>query len=133
MHDIGWSQSDIAAVAHAIEAHSFSANVKPITLEAKILQDADRLDAIGHIGIARCFYVSGRMSRAIYDPNDPKATNRPLDDNQFAIDHFYTKLLRLAGSFQTDTGRQLSVKRHEIMKNFVDGLLNEIATERSQF
>lgn len=131
LQDIGWPQSDISAVAHAIEAHSFSANITPVTLEAKILQDADRLDAIGHIGIARCFYVSGRMARALYDPDDPQAKNRPLDDSQFAIDHFYTKLLRLAGSFQTETGRELGAERHDIMKSFVDGLLEEVATERN--
>lgn len=125
-----WDETDIGRVAHAIEAHSFSANVKPLTLEAKILQDADRLDATGHIGIARCFYVSGRMGCAIYDPADPTACNRPLDDHEFAIDHFFTKLLRLSGSFQTETGRKLGAERHKTMKGFVDGLLAEISSNR---
>lgn len=110
---LGWKQSRVVMVAHAIEAHSFSANIVPTTLEAKILQDADRLDAIGHIGIARCFYVSGRLSRAIYDLEDPDASNRVLDDSKYAIDHFQTKLLRLAGSFQTKTGNQIGAKRHK--------------------
>lgn len=126
LRGIGWAEVDISAVSHAIEAHSFSANIPPQTLEAKILQDADRLDAIGHIGIARCFYVSGRLNRNLYDFDDPKAANRPLDDTQYALDHFYAKLLRLSGSFQTDEGRKLAAERHEVMQNFVGGLLQEV-------
>ncbi len=78
-----------------IEAHSFSANIETRTLEAKILQDADRLDAIGVIGAARCFYIAGRMGSALYDSNDPMAENRPLDDKNYALDHFRTKLFNL--------------------------------------
>lgn len=129
LHPLGWSDAEIAPVAHAIEAHSFSANVPPVTLEAKILQDADRLDAIGHIGIARCFHVSGRMNRALYDPEDPAATDRPLDDMIYAADHFSTKLLRLAGSFQTATGQQLGQERHRTVKAFLDGLFAEISSQ----
>ena len=130
---IGWDQDMVQMVAHAIEAHSFSANVVPTTLEAKILQDADRLDAIGHIGIARCFYVSGRLGRAIYDPENPDASNRELDDAKYAVDHFYTKLLQLAGSFQTETGRQLGAERHKTTRNFLNGLLDEVSLDVSQF
>ena len=77
---LDWEAPDIAAVAHAITAHSFSANIAPETLEANILQDADRLDAIGMIGAARCFYTAGRMGSALYDPVDPQAEHRALDD-----------------------------------------------------
>lgn len=125
--ELGWTDHNIKVVAHAIEAHSFSANVTPQTLEARILQDADRLDAIGHIGIARCFYVSGRLNRAIYDPDDPDAAERALDDAAFALDHFQTKLLRLSGSFQTETGNQLGAARHQVVQAFVDGLLAEVS------
>ena len=120
-------------VAHAIEAHSFSANVVPTTLEAKILQDADRLDAIGHIGIARCFYVSGRLGRAIYDPENPDASNRELDDAKYAVDHFYTKLLKLAGSFRTETGSKLGAERHKTTRDFLNGLLTEVSPNHSLF
>lgn len=126
---LGWQQDKADMVAHAIEAHSFSAGVEPKTLEARILQDADRLDAIGHIGIARCFYVSGRLGRAIYDPEDPSGSRRDLDDLNFAIDHFKTKLLRLSGSFQTQTGNVLAAKRHKTVKNFMDGLLEEVSID----
>jgi len=72
-----WDDVTIERVAHTIEAHSFSAEIAPQTIEAKILQDADRLDAIGAIGVARCFYVAGRLSRTLYDLADARATDRP--------------------------------------------------------
>ena len=130
---VDWQQDKVQMVAHAIEAHSFSANVIPTTQEAKILQDADRLDAIGHIGIARCFYVSGRLGRAIYDPENPDASNRELDDAKYAVDHFYTKLLQLSGSFQTETGSQLGAERHKITRDFLNGLLYEVSLSGSPF
>ena len=130
---VDWEQDKVQMVAHAIEAHSFSANVIPTTLEAKILQDADRLDAIGHIGIARCFYVSGRLGRAIYDPENPDASNRELDDAKYAVDHFYKKLLQLSGSFQTETGSQLGAERHKITRDFLNGLLDEVSLSGSPF
>ncbi|MEP5728846.1 MAG: HD domain-containing protein [Sulfitobacter sp.] len=125
--ELGWLAKDIDQVSHAIQAHSFSAEIVPRTLEAKILQDADRLDALGHIGIARCFVVTGQLERAIYDPQDPAAQARPLDDGTYALDHFYTKLLKLADGFQTPTGQRLARARHAVMETFVAGLLSEVA------
>ena len=126
LQDLKWVERDIEAVRHAIEAHSFSAGVTPLTLEAQILQDADRLDAIGYIGIARCFHVSGQMNRAICDPFDPGAEHRSLDDQAFAVDHFQTKLLTLSGSFQTATGQRLARARHDKLQGFLEGLLEEV-------
>lgn len=122
----GWEVEDIAAVGHAITAHSFSANIAPKTLEAKILQDADRLDAIGMVGAARCFYIAGRLGSALYDPFDPLAQHRPLDDKAFAIDHFEAKLFKLADGFQTETGRLLARKRHERLRQILDLFIDEI-------
>lgn len=93
------------------------------------MQDADRLDAIGYIGIARCFHVSGRLGRRIYALEDPDGTNRELDDLEFAIDHFQTKLLRLCGSFQTPTGNALAKERHKTVEGFRDGLLREVTAD----
>ncbi|WP_024684425.1 HD domain-containing protein [Pseudomonas syringae] len=125
--EMGWDEQSIGSVAHAIEAHSFSAAITPLTLEARILQDADRLDSLGMIGVARTFYVSGRLGRALYDPNDPYASQRPYDDINFAVDHFHTKLLQLADGFQTATGAQLAKARHHRVKRFLDELMEEIA------
>ena len=122
----GWSDANIEAVAHAILTHSFSANIAPETLEAKILQDADRLDAIGMVGAARCFYIAGRMGSALYDPQDPLAKNRPLDDRRFAIDHFENKLFKLADGFKTEAGRQIAGERHTRLRQVRDLFLDEI-------
>ena len=131
LEGIGWVRAEIERVVHTIEAHSFSAGIPPETLEAKILQDADRLDAIGHIGIVRCFYVSGRMGGSLYDPDDAEAVNRPLEDSRFAVDHFKTKLLKLSGMFQTDTGQRPANERHKVTADFLEGLLDEVSPERN--
>ncbi|OHV76228.1 HD domain-containing protein [Rhizobium sp. LCM 4573] len=123
---LGWREAEIDTVAHAVTTHSFSANVRPETLEAKILQDADRLDAIGMVGAARCFYIAGRMGSGLYDPIDPLAKDRPLDDKTFAIDHFETKLFKLADGFQTATGRALARERHERLKQILALFIDEI-------
>lgn len=126
LRGLGWSEEDRAAVAHAVTAHSFSAQVTPETLEAKILQDADRLDAIGMMGAARCFYIAGRMGSGLYDPIDPLATNRALDDKAFAIDHFETKLFKLAAGFQTAAGRALAQERQARLRTVLELFLDEI-------
>lgn len=121
----GWPAARCAAVAHAIAAHSFSAGILPETLEARILQDADRLDAIGAIGIARCFYTAGRMGSALYDAADPHASARPLADTRYALDHFHTKLLRLAEGFQTATGQRMARTRQQRLRRFLEDLAEE--------
>jgi len=125
LRELGWNEERIAATAHVIEAHSFSANIETRTLEAKILQDADRLDAIGVIGAARCFYIAGRMGSALYDSNDPMAENRPLDDKNYALDHFRTKLFKLASGFKTETGSQMAAARHEKLEAIFNDFLSE--------
>lgn len=126
LRNMGWAQIDIAAVAHAITTHSFSANSPPETLEAKILQDADRLDAIGAIGVVRCFYIAGRMKSSLYDVADPAGGRRPLDDRRFALDHFPAKLFKLADEFQTEAGRRMAAERHARLVAFHRQFLDEI-------
>ncbi|MCD9570416.1 HD domain-containing protein [Pseudomonas protegens] len=123
---MGWPAPRIELVAHAVQAHSFSAGVEPLTLEARILQDSDRLDAIGMIGVARCFYIAGRMGSALYDMTNPTASGRPYQDKRFTIEHFHTKLLSLASGFQTVEGARLAAVRHARLKDFLDGFMEEI-------
>lgn len=122
----GFPEEKLPAVAHAIEAHSFSADIAPDTLEARILQDADRLEALGAIGIARMFMVAGQMGAAMADSADPMARNRPLDDRRFSLDHLETKLLRLPETMQTRMGRMMAEERAEWMMSFRSRLLHEM-------
>ncbi|MEX0285478.1 MAG: HD domain-containing protein [Paracoccaceae bacterium] len=122
----GFPEDRIAEVQHAILTHSFSAGIAPETLEARILQDADRLDALGAIGIARCFNVSGQMGGGLFDPDDPLAHHRLFDDRAYALDHFETKLYRIAETLHTKTARSRAETRVSVMKRFVDDLLSEL-------
>ncbi|OTA14473.1 phosphohydrolase [Xenorhabdus vietnamensis] len=129
LKDLKWCEVDISAVCHAIEAHSFSAGLIPKTLEAKIVQDADRLDSIGMVGVGRCFYTAGRMGSLLYDFHDPLAKQREYNDKIYTIDHFYTKLFKIESGFQTASGRKMASERTERMKLFLDAFLDEIQAE----
>jgi uncharacterized protein len=122
---LGWEAARIDTVACAVESHSFSAGVAPTSLEGCILQDADRLDAIGFCGIARCFYTAGRLGSRLYDFADPEGKIRSLDDSRNALDHFPKKLLTLAGSFKTRKGQELARERHQRVLEFYRGMLAE--------
>ncbi|WP_435259384.1 HD domain-containing protein [Thioclava sp. FR2] len=124
--DHGFAPERCAIVHGAIEAHSFSAGLPAQTREAKILQDADRLEALGAIGLARMFAVSGALGRDLFDQTDPLAQNRALDDKAFALDHLEVKLFKLVGTMQTETGRRLAKERAAFLIVFRDQLLREI-------
>jgi len=114
------------AIHHAIAAHSFSANICAQTLEAKIVQDADRLDALGAIGIARTFYVGASLDTPMYSPKDPFCGDRQPDDRQFSIDHFYKKILRLEFLIHTESARQEAKIRTQFIRAFLQQLESEI-------
>ena len=92
---LDFSEKEIQIVSDAIRDHSFSRGKTPKTLEGKILQDADRLDAIGAIGIARVFAVGGSEKRPFYEKEDPFCKTRIPDDKTWTLDHFYKKLLKI--------------------------------------
>ncbi|MFT4464582.1 MAG: phosphohydrolase [Sodalis sp. (in: enterobacteria)] len=119
-------------VAHAIEAHSFSASITPETLEAKIVQDADRLESLGAIGLARVFHVAGQLGRGLFHADDPLALHRPLDDVNYTFDHFQTKLLTLADSMQTELGREMARYNIEYLVTFMSKLSAELKGEYYQ-
>ncbi len=121
-----WDTSVVAKVAEAIAEHPFSLGKIPTTLEGKILQDADRLDAIGAIGIARCFATTASMKRPFYHFEDPFAEHRELDDKNYGLDHFAAKLFKLAGSMHTPTARAMAVQRDAYMREFLKQLGDEI-------
>lgn len=122
----GYPRELLPAVSHAIAAHSFSARIAPTTPEARVVQDADRLDALGAVGIARTLMLGAVMGRPFYDPSEPFPVQRQPDDARSSIDHFYTKLLRLAGTMQTAAGRAEAERRTAFMRAFLRQLGAEI-------
>ena len=122
----GYHDDWLNDIEHAIAAHSFSAGIEPKTLEAKIVQDADRLDALGAIGIARCLQTGVAMGSVLYDVDDPFAENRQAEDRISIIDHFYTKLLTLAETMKTAAGREEAELRTTFMRAYLHQLSLEI-------
>lgn len=126
LKSIQFDGSKIPMVVHAIEAHSFSAAIRPRTIEAKIVQDADRLDALGAIGIARCFMVGGQLNRPIYQPDDPFCIQRDPNDKEWTVDHFYTKLFKLPELMNLESAKVEAERRVKYMETFLERLKGEI-------
>jgi uncharacterized protein len=126
LESINYPAEFLDDIYHAIEAHSFSANLPARTREACIVQDADRLEAVGAIGIARCFLTGGSMGTPLYESSDPFAQNRELDDRSYTLDHFYCKLMGLADTMKTKAGKEEAIKRTNYMKAFLMQLGSEI-------
>lgn len=125
-HFIDFPASEYTAVAHAVRAHSFSAAIPTETLEAKIVQDADRLESLGAIGLARVFYVSGALARPLFNSEDPLADYRDLDDSYYALDHFQNKLLKLPDTMKTDAGRALAQHNADFLVQYMAKLCAEL-------
>ena len=121
-----YSNDDIIIITDAIRDHSFSKQKTPQTIEGKILQDADRLDAIGAIGIARAFSVAGSEKRLFYNKDDPFCKTHPPDDKQWTLDHFYRKLLKLESLMNTKSAKIEAKRRTKILKTYLNDLKKEI-------
>ena len=113
LRSLGYPEDRIEAVAHAIEAHRFSRGPEPRTLEAKILSDADKLDAIGAIGVARVFMYSGEHGR----------------DIEASLKHFEEKILRLKDLMYTETAKRMAEGRHAFVEEFMARIRREIEGE----
>ena len=113
-------------VYHAIEAHSFSAAIPTRSLEARVVQDGDRLDSLGAIGIARCLLVGGHLNRPLVSTFDPFCEQREPDDGQYTLDHFYAKLLKLPATMQTKAGRAEAERRAAYMQDYLLRLKQEM-------
>ncbi|WP_062110217.1 HD domain-containing protein [Bacillus niameyensis] len=122
------SQSNIINI---ITTMSFKGGGRPRmeTLEGKIVQDADRLDAIGAIGIARVFAYSGAVNQLIYDPNvkvrDDLTPEKYRQEKSTAINHFYEKLLKLKDLMNTDYGKKLAERKHQFMEEYLERFFQE--------
>ncbi|MDN7023709.1 HD domain-containing protein [Methanoculleus sp. FWC-SCC1] len=109
LRSIGYPDDRIAGIAHAIRAHRYSTGIAPETLEAQILSDADKLDAMGAVGIARTFMQAGERGGGIAD----------------ATGHFHEKLLQLSGRMYTESARVLAQRRHAFLAAFLEALDDE--------
>jgi uncharacterized protein len=116
-------------ILHAIIAHSFSRGVTPQTIEAKVVRDADRLDALGAIGIMRWALTGAVLHTAetrSYHPEDPFAEKHEPDDKRYMLDHFYAKLLKLGETMATETGRFMAERRTGFMRTYLQELRKEL-------
>lgn len=124
-------KDDIQNIIHSCVNLGFSSNIidkKELSLEGKIAQDADRLDAMGAIAIARVFTYGGKTGRLIYNPND----NEPADAKEYnekgsksSISHFYDKLLKLKDLINTDTAKEIAIERHKFLEIFLKEFFDE--------
>jgi len=122
----------ISRILHCIEFHEeygFAKGGKTVSdIEALILQDADNLDAMGALGIARALLYSGAHGQAAWDPRKP-VIKRPYDDAMLvdasAIHHFYNKLLRLKNNMNTATAKKIAEKRHKFMESYLQEFFDE--------
>ena len=121
-----FTKTEIILVSDAIRDHSFSQKKTPKTIEGKILQDADRLDALGAIGIARVFATGGSLKRPFYNSDDPFCKKRNPNDNTWTVDHFFQKLLKLELLMNTKSGKIEAKKRTRVLKDYLKQLKQEI-------
>ncbi len=114
------------AVAAAVASHSWSGGETPASLEAEVVQDADRLEALGAIGIARVFATGASFGAGLWHPEDPWGEDRDLDDKAWSLDHFERKLLKLAAAMRTSAGRRLAQVRHATLLRYLEDLRTEL-------
>jgi uncharacterized protein len=116
------------AVAAAVASHSWSGGEEPGSLEAEVVQDADRLEALGAIGIARVFATGASFGAGLWHPEDPWGEGRELDDKAWSLDHFEKKLLKLAAGMRTGAGRRLAEARQATLLRYLEELRAELGS-----
>jgi uncharacterized protein len=125
----GISQDRIDDVCHAIQVHRYSNDREPESLEAEILCDADNLDALGAVGIARCFTFGGELGKPMHDPEIPPGE----DDTAVGAtnyNHFYKKILDLPDRMYTEVGAEIAADRAAYVRQFLERFDREVAGER---
>lgn len=124
LRDVDFPREKIDKVVHCIEVHRFRNGLKAKNLEAKVLQDADRLDILGAIGLARVFTRGGWGNLPIHDPTTPpkmRYDGRSLT----SVNHIYEKILLVKDTINTDAAKKIAVERHSFVKQFLERLMKE--------
>lgn len=125
LNELNFPSELIPNVCHAIHAHSFSANVETETIEARCVQDADRMEALGAFGLMRVFYVSGKFQSKIMDEIDPEGCNRKHNDKAYALDHFPLKLFTLPGTMKTEAGSKIAESLSAFLEDFRKNIIQD--------
>lgn len=127
LRSIGVDCEDVDKIISIIKTMSYKGGVEDSsqgTIEGMVVQDADRLDAIGAIGIARTFAYGGSKNRIMYDPDvrpmDFKSLDEVKCDNNHTVNHFYEKLLKLKDLMNTDTAKVIAKRRHKFMEDYLN-------------
>ena len=126
LRHVGYREEEIEKIAQVIIEHSYSLGLKPTSIESAILQDADRLDALGAIGMMRHVTVGTRMGASYYHAEEPFAKNRELEDRKYSLDHYEVKLFKLLDKMNTPAGQKEAKKRTKFMRSFLEQLKTEI-------
>lgn len=126
----GFTPDAVERIADAIEDHSYSRGAVPRSALGRALQDADRLEALGVLGVFRTISTGSRMGARYFEPHDPWAEARPLDDRRYSLDHFFTKLLRLPETLHTEVGRAEARARVATMETLLERLADELGRPR---
>jgi uncharacterized protein len=124
LEEVSFPEEKAAKVIHCIEVHRFKKGMKAESLEAKILQDADRLDIIGAVGIARAFTRGGWSNTPIYDPLIPPKEKYD-GESLTSVNHIYEKILKVKDAINTKTASKIAEERHKFVEQFLDRLLKE--------
>lgn len=119
-------EQQLSEIVEAIEDHSYSSGRRPRSSLGEALQDADRLEALGALGIARTFSTGVRLGARYFHADDPWAEARELDDRGYSVDHFFSKLLKLPDTLCTAAGRVEAERRTQILREFLSALSDEI-------
>jgi len=128
LKEINFPKEEVEKVVHCIEAHRFRNNMKAESLEARILQDADRLDMLGAVGIARVFARGGWQNMPIYDVSIPP--KKRYDGRSLtSVNHIYEKILKIKDTLNTDTAKEIAEERHKFVERFLERFLKEIKGE----
>ena len=126
LKELLFDEAEISLISDAILDHSYSRGKVPTSYLGKALQDADRLEALGALGIFRLISTGTKMGARYFNSEDPWAQNRVLDDKKYSLDHFFTKLLKLPATMTTEAGRNEAERRCEFIQLFLDELHLEL-------
>ena len=130
LEKLSLNQEQLSNVVHCIESHRYRGRVSPQTPEAKVLFDADKLDSIGAIGVARAYLFAGEIGARLHAPEADLANTRPYTFNDTGYREYMVKLCKIKERILTSEGRRLAERRHQFMETFFNRFLDEYDGKR---